>query len=208
MNPNSEFFGWAILIATGAGPILAVLVTRWIDGRREVSARQLHVFRQLMANRRARVSAEFVSALNLVEIEFHRDQLILEQYKELLDLFATDLGRADEAARTRHNERIEAQTQELLLEMGKKLGYKVARLDIKKGGYLPNAMYWREERSDLLQHFLVDVALGKRSIPISLPPADEEEAEARREIQRVQGGRAPLKVELLQPQLGSGSAPP
>ena len=71
---------------------------------------------------------------------------MLERYKELLDLFNADFDRMDEATRSRHNERIEAQIHELLLGMGKRLGYKVAHLDIKKGGYLPNALFWREQR--------------------------------------------------------------
>lgn len=208
MNPSSDLFGWAILVATGMGPVLAVLVTRWIDERRETSARQLQVFRQLMANRRAPVSADFVAALNLVEIEFYQNQQVIEHHKELIDLFNADLERMDEGIRIRHNERIETQTQDLLFEIGKALGYKVVRLDLKKGGYLPNALSWREQWSSQWQHFLAEVALGKRSIPVSLPPADEREAQARREIQSVQSGRAPLKVEIVQPPSESDPASP
>jgi hypothetical protein len=53
MNPSSEVFGWAILAATFLGPILAVLMTRYIDWKREARNRQLYVFRTLIQAWRA-----------------------------------------------------------------------------------------------------------------------------------------------------------
>ena len=51
MNPSSDLFGWAILIATFVGPIAAVLVTRLIDAQREEYQRRLTIFRTLRATR-------------------------------------------------------------------------------------------------------------------------------------------------------------
>ena len=70
MNPNSELFGWAILVATCLGPIAAVLVTRYNDARRAKHERQMSVFRTLMATRATDLNSERVAALNLIQIEF------------------------------------------------------------------------------------------------------------------------------------------
>lgn len=64
------WLGIAVVIATLLGPILAVLVTRWIDNRRQHKSRQMEVFRALMRSRRSALSADYVTALNTVEVEF------------------------------------------------------------------------------------------------------------------------------------------
>jgi hypothetical protein len=63
--------GTAVVIATFFGPVLAVLVTRHVDGKRRVHERRLDIFRNLMASRRTLLSPDKVRALNLVEIDFY-----------------------------------------------------------------------------------------------------------------------------------------
>jgi len=70
MNPNSEVFGWAILVATFVGPIAAVIITRWIDAAREKTQRRLVIFRTLMATRAVGLNPERVAALNMIQIDF------------------------------------------------------------------------------------------------------------------------------------------
>jgi len=64
--------GIAVVIATLAGPVLAVIVTRIVDDGRLRRTRQMEVFRTLMASRRTPLSIDRVKALNLVEIEFYK----------------------------------------------------------------------------------------------------------------------------------------
>src|SRR5579863_9790507 len=59
------------LVATFLGLGFAVFTTRVIDRRRELSNRRTYIFRTLMATRRNPVAAEHVTALNLIEIDFH-----------------------------------------------------------------------------------------------------------------------------------------
>jgi hypothetical protein len=73
----------AVVFATFAGPIPAVLITRWIDKRRAERERQLDIFRALMRTRRAAIQPDHVNALNLVEIEFHNVQPVLTAYRDL-----------------------------------------------------------------------------------------------------------------------------
>jgi hypothetical protein len=150
MDPTSTFFAWSVLIATFFGPIAAVLVTRWVDDRRGKRDLQLRVFRQLMANRRARLSAEFVAALNVVEIDFYGEKDIVEAYRELLEYYSRNVERMSDQQHELHFAKMQEAVNNLLTAMSRKLGYRVTRLDLEKGGYSPNAWAWREERGDLI----------------------------------------------------------
>lgn len=50
------YLGIAIIVATLGGPVLAVLVTRFIDAKRDRKARQTDLFRILMRSRRSALS--------------------------------------------------------------------------------------------------------------------------------------------------------
>jgi hypothetical protein len=63
---------WAIVAATGLGPIFAVALTLWRGGAYVKYQRRLHVFRTLMATRRIPISPDHVNALNLIEVDFYK----------------------------------------------------------------------------------------------------------------------------------------
>jgi hypothetical protein len=77
--------GVAVVIATLVGPVLAVVVTRLVDDHRQRRARQMELFRALMAGRRTPLSIERVKALNLVEVEFYKKPEIEVAYSELMN---------------------------------------------------------------------------------------------------------------------------
>src|SRR5712691_4454164 len=54
------------------GPVLAVLVTRQVDGKREQRTRRMEVFRSLMAARRTPISPERVKALTPFSLIMNR----------------------------------------------------------------------------------------------------------------------------------------
>ena len=61
------------IVALVTGPVLAVLIARWMEYRRTRYERRMDIFRTLMRTRRSRLFLDHVSALNLVEIEFRDD---------------------------------------------------------------------------------------------------------------------------------------
>jgi cytochrome bd-type quinol oxidase subunit 1 len=62
---------WLIVASTLLGPILAVQAQKWVEVFRERRGRKLWVVQQLMATRAARVSAEHVQALNMIDLVFY-----------------------------------------------------------------------------------------------------------------------------------------
>jgi hypothetical protein len=76
--------GIAVVIATLAGPLLAVLITRKIDENRQLQTRRLDIFRSLMGTRRSTLSPDRVRALNLVEIDFYGIETIQKAHTDLM----------------------------------------------------------------------------------------------------------------------------
>ena len=75
------------IFALIAGPVIAVLITRYWDGKREANRRKWEIFRNLMCFRRHPLSQGFVSSLNLLEVEFHDDKAVLAAWKSLYESF-------------------------------------------------------------------------------------------------------------------------
>ena len=154
---------WAIVAATGLGPIFAVGITLWRESARELRARRLHVFRVLMSTRGLVVSHEHVNALNLVEVDFYDCKKVIaawQAYKAHLDSGAT--SEAQNWGDTR-----DGLLARLLHEIGKVLHFGIPAMDIFKGGYAPIAWLKQEklERGALL--YVKDLFEGKKSLPVS-----------------------------------------
>ena len=66
---------WAVVLATFAGPIIAIVVSLLLTARTErrsqLRNRRFWVFRTLLATRGQAITQEHVSALNLIEIDYH-----------------------------------------------------------------------------------------------------------------------------------------
>lgn len=164
---------WAIVAATGLGPIFAVLITFWRESRNSVMTRRLWVFRTLMATRRTGISPEHVNALNLVEVDFYACEKVQEQWKNYKDHLFSNAPEDDT-----WRERKEKLLASMLFEMGEALRLKIPAMDIFKGGYAPKGWAHREMRQLEAMEFIHDLSTGAKSVPISnfnkvsQPPAE------------------------------------
>ena len=77
-------FDWAIVLATFLGPIFAIFASERIRSRTDKDQRKNYIFRSLMATRRLAISPEHVNALNLIEVEFHKDKEVIKAWKDYL----------------------------------------------------------------------------------------------------------------------------
>tara|TARA_B100001093_G_C26434465_1_gene845421 strand:+ start:219 stop:500 length:282 start_codon:yes stop_codon:yes gene_type:complete len=73
------------------GPILAVLVTRFFDHVMDRRKRKIAIFKDLILNRRMPLSAGFVSALNLIELEFRENKMVIDSFNALMENFSKAL---------------------------------------------------------------------------------------------------------------------
>lgn len=154
---------WAIVAATGLGPILAVLITFWRESRSSLKARRLWVFRTLMATRRVGISPEHVNALNLVEVDFYGCERVQEHWKVYKDhLFGS--GPEDDAWR----EKKERLLANMLFEMATALRFRIPAMEIFKGGYAPKGWAHRDSRQFEAMEYIYELSKGTKIVPIWL----------------------------------------
>jgi uncharacterized protein DUF6680 len=124
---------WAVVLATAAGPIGAVLITFWRERHATIRNRRLEIFRVLMATRQIPISREHVNALNLIEVDFYACENVQREwsaYKAHLNV----LGAAEDNQWREQKERLLAN---LLFQMARTLRFNIPAMEIFKGGYAP-----------------------------------------------------------------------
>jgi len=128
-EPTSEVFGWAILFATFLGPILAVVTTRYIAKWRDIRNRRLYIFRALMATRRAQLTTDHITALNLIEIDFQGKRDVLTAWKDYFASLSADVVDTNDGPKLRRAvaERAALLTK-LLHAIARVLHYKIEQL--------------------------------------------------------------------------------
>ena len=164
---NMSDLGFTIvtIIAIIVGPISAVFITRLLDDRRARRDRRWEIFRTLMRYRLKAMHAEFVGALNLLEVEFHNDPPVIKGWKSLLETFSRpDL--ADQRANA---------LVRLLDAIAKNLDVSIEQLDISSGAYSPQGWEIVEERQEAILAFASDIASGNTALPIIVQPSSPQE---------------------------------
>jgi hypothetical protein len=147
----------------------------------------MDVFRTLMRTRRSNLAPDHIGALNLVEIEFAKDQEVLSAWKMLFSHLGTTHPRRDEEKIDgltekdkpeieRRNElfggRLGRERQSLLAkllhQMARVLGFKIEQLEIFEGGYTPQFYTNVENDAEAIRRYVIDLANGNRVVPIGV----------------------------------------
>ena len=164
----------AIVTATFAGPIGAIIVAQWREAVREKRARQMKIFRTLMATRRRAVTQEHVEAINLIEVDFygHRDvEVAWQNYLTHLNSWTSPQRMTLAEDRVFEQKRAEMLAK-LLFPIAKNLGFTLSEIDIKNGGYAPDAWRIGDERLVGVQEYILKMGRGEAGLPIfPLPQA-------------------------------------
>jgi hypothetical protein len=190
MTTGELWISITTIVAVFLGPIFAVLVTRFIDNRREVRTRKMDIFRTLMRTRKMPIHYEHVGALNLVEIEFARDSKVIAAWKAYLEALGEVLPPAqDAAAHEAVSKKREALLTKLIHEIAKVMNFEVEQLDILEGNYLPQGWNDDDWSQKQVRQGLLDVLHGRRPLVIQPfapaasnpypPPPTAEELEAK-----------------------------
>ncbi|MCD1625800.1 hypothetical protein K7H22_07355 [Seohaeicola saemankumensis] len=156
---------WAVVLATFCGPVLAVLITLWHQGRSARKDAQRSVYATMMRYRRHPTSLDFVGAFNLVPVHFHNNKVVMEKYNRALDILNDPLWSQREAT-TRLNENFQTAIAHLLSNMSRAVGLPVEQITILNGAYAPQG--WADDEQDqrTLRHALIGVLIGARPLPV------------------------------------------
>jgi hypothetical protein len=164
----------AVVFATFAGPILAVLATRYLDDHKAKRQRQRAIFDTLMLTRRAAISPEHVRALNQIELEFASDKQVMVAFHAYFDHLNEPFPDPTQAVL---NERFLARRRRLFAEMVKLIGerqnFKIDRMDLIEGGYYPVGWQTDEAFNRENLQLLNAILQGRRPIWVvgGVPPA-------------------------------------
>lgn len=187
MSDGEIWISVATICAVFLGPIFAVIATRIIDQHREVRFRKMEIFRTLMRTRKMPVHYEHVAALNLVEIEFAEDSLVIESWKTYLRSLGEPIPAPhDEAGHRALQTRRDSSLTRLIHEIAKVMKFKVEQLDIMEGNYLPQGWNDDDWSQRQVRQGLLDLLHGRRPLfvqpfapstynPYPPPPSAEEQ---------------------------------
>lgn len=158
----------AIVVATIIGPVSAVVITLWHQGRTRQYERRLNIFRSLMQWRGNWLHLDWVSALNLVPVEFAGHNDIIQSFNAMIDKLG-DQGFAAEGEQQRQAyNRAEAVFVELVQKIARKLRIDLSDLDLRTRLYAPSG-WWKEQQA--LQAIRADSASllkGETSISVRI----------------------------------------
>lgn len=169
MTDDGLWMGLATIAAVVVGPVIAVLITRYLDKLRADKARKLDIFRTLMRTRRLPLDSDHVGSLNLVEVEFIDHPDVVRAWKAYLTNLREELPPIEQ--KNRYAETIrqrETLLTKLIDEIAKVLEIKVKQLDILEGNYMPKGWADDEWEQQLVRRGLINVLYGKASSPIQL----------------------------------------
>jgi hypothetical protein len=175
----------ATVTALLAGPIVAVLITRWLEERRLTNSRRMDIFRTLMRTRRTTLSLDHIGALNLIEIEYAKDTSVLTAWRALFTHLNTEPPRKsserteelyDQQEKTNRDNayalRVFSERQTLLAKllhsMSRVLGFKQEQLEIFEGGYTPQGWVNLETDQEIIRRYVIDMYNGKRVLPVGV----------------------------------------
>jgi hypothetical protein len=144
---------WGLVVATLAGPVLAVQAQKMVERATERRGRRIAIFTNLMANRATRLAGDFVKSLNLIELEFlprwpfkAKDQKVLDAWRVLLGhLNHGPSLDAEPAVKLGFNQRFDDHLVELLSAMSSALGFRFTSEELRRGIYHPQAHVEREQ---------------------------------------------------------------
>jgi hypothetical protein len=187
--------GWLTILAIILGPIIALWLQRLSERRRELRARKMTIFKELMATRALKISPRHVEALNAIEVEFASgrgsDKRVRDAWRLYLDHLNQPAVQDDAPDRRRWVDRANELLIELLFEMSRALNFEFDRVSLKNAVYSPRAHGELEEDQFLLRKFLLELMQGKRAMWTGVFTGDR-----------------PLQMQVLSPHAAPPPRPP
>jgi hypothetical protein len=156
----------AIVGATIIGPIAAVTITLWYQARSQRYQRRLNVFRALMQWRGNWLNPEWVSALNLVPVEFAGHSDILQSFGSLIDKFGDRGFAAQGEELSQAYNRAEVVFVELMQKIARALKIDLSGFDLRTRFYAPSGWLKEQQAVQALRADAASLLNGERSISV------------------------------------------
>jgi hypothetical protein len=148
---------YELLTLTGIvfGPIVAVLITLWVDNRRRDRDQKLLVLRMLITTRHLPADPAYQVAINLIPVEFNNKRAVMDAHKEFVEAVAVQLdGKNDPVIR----QNWETKSTRLVYAVARSLKFDLRETDLQTKGYASGGWTQREDLLMDSQRAMRDVA--------------------------------------------------
>jgi len=190
---------WWVVLATLAGPVIAVQTQKFIERATESRRRRLQIFNTLMANRATRLADDYVRALNLIDIEFlprrfgsTKDREVINAWRELFGEFTQGIarGETDQVLINAWHQRCDDRLIELLSAMSSALGYSFSKEELRRGIYYPQGHVEREQAQLAILAGLKNIVSGDGALRMKVTevPVSDELVNAQRVLAEKSAG--------------------
>lgn len=163
---------WISVLAVAFSPLIAVQVSEWLARRRAAHDRRVAVFRALMTTRATRLSGDHVQALNMIDLEFsredRRDRAIREAWKAYLE-HLNDRNIDGQVWTSRRDDLF----FEMLMQMARTLGYNIDKTDLRRLTYFPRGHGELEEDQFRIRKGILEIVEGRKPVSVVVPPLVE-----------------------------------
>lgn len=156
-------------ISVIVSPLVAIFITRYNDDKKETIRRKSEVLTKLMGTRSLRLSIEHVSALNVVQLEFHDTPKVLTAYQNYITHLGTTFPSV-EADIQRYLQHRSDLFMDLVHAMASSLGYDFDKRDLERLSYGPQAWYQEEENIRIVRSHLIDVLSNAKPLSVVIRP--------------------------------------
>ena len=148
-------YEWLTLLGIVIGPILAVLISLWLEARRRDRDQKLIILRLLLTTRHLVGDPNYSAAINLIPVEFAGDNAVQLAYREFLEAAHADV--TDET-RQKVAERTAIKQTKLIYAVAKSMKFNIAETDIQTTAYAADGWITRDNMAMDSQKAMRDIA--------------------------------------------------
>lgn len=202
--PDTSFwslkFGDILMIlAVGLSPLVAVLIQKWFESRGATLSQRRWIFKTLMTTRTAPLDLNHVQALNMIALEFRDRKYETLRRKWELYLRHLNITSVDQRWFEVRNDLL----ADLLVEMGRVLGYKFDTAHVTNEAYRPRYHGNVQSELDEIRQRVLEILRSTKAFPVALFPGNPDAAlKFQESIVEVLKGHQSLSVELKRPTTG------
>lgn len=169
-----------LILATIAGPVLAVQAQKWLERSRAVRERKERIFYALMGTRATRLAEEHVRALNSIDMEFSstkaKEKPVIDAWRSYALQLDTTYDPKSEAQNVAWNNEVTKLFVELLFAMSTSLGFDFTKEHLQRGIYYPSGHVELEADRLRLLKYAVELLSGRQALKmkvVSFPTSPE-----------------------------------
>jgi hypothetical protein len=135
---------WLTIAAILSGPVAAVGITLWIEGRRRRRESRVIVLRQLMATRHLPGDPIYSTAVNLIPVEFNDEPEVMAAYKAYQEAIRQHPPADDANATALAVQVLISKQTKMIFAIMHSLGLRASEADLPVEAYAARAMVERD----------------------------------------------------------------